>query len=90
MSLARKKLLSLPLALSLLGGVALTYLLGWSSIFNVESVLISGAPNETVRVEIEKKSDIQIGEKLARVNPSSSERKIGKIAWVKELSLIHI
>lgn len=87
MSLARKKLLSLPLALSLLGGVALTYLLGWSSVFNVESVLISGAPNETVRVEIEKKSNIQIGEKLARVNPSSSERKIGKISWVREVSI---
>lgn len=87
MSVNRKKLLSLPLALSVLAGIGLAYLLGWSSVFNVEKLVITGALNETVRVQIEKKSDIEIGEKLARVNPSSSERKIGKISWVREVSI---
>lgn len=87
MSVDRKKLLSLPLAISILAGIGLTYLLGWSSLFNVENLVITGAPNESVRVQIEKKSEIKIGEKLARVNPSSSERKIGKISWVREVSV---
>lgn len=87
MSVDRKKLLSLPLAISVLAGIGLAYLLGWSSVFNVEKLVITGAPNETVRVQIEKRSDIEIGEKLARVNPSSSERKIGKISWVREVSI---
>lgn len=87
MSVDRKKLLSLPLAISVLAGIGLAYLLGWSSVFNVEKLVITGAPNETVRVQIEKRSDIEMGEKLARVNPSSSERKIGKISWVREVSI---
>ena len=87
MSVDRKKLLSLPLAISVLAGIGLAYLLGWSSVFNVEKLVITGAPNETVRIQIEKRSDIEIGEKLARVNPSSSERKIGKISWVREVSI---
>lgn len=87
MSQHRKKLLSFPLAISLLAGIGLTYLLGWSSLFNVENLVITGAPNEAVRVQIEKTSDIEIGEKLARVNPSSSERRIGKISWIREVSV---
>ena len=87
MSVDRKKLLSLPLAISVLVGIGLAYLLGWSSVFNVEKLVITGAPNGKVRVQIEKRSDIEIGEKLARVNPSSSERKIGKISWVREVSI---
>lgn len=87
MSVDRKRLLSLPLALSVLAGIGLTYLLGWSSLFNVENLVITGAPNESVRVQIESKSEIEIGEKLARVNPSLSERKIGKISWVREVSV---
>ena len=87
MSEHRKKLLSFPLAISVLAGIGLTYLLGWSSLFNVENLVITGAPNEAVRVQIEKTSDIEIGEKLARVNPSSSERRIGKISWIREVSV---
>ncbi|MFM9151929.1 MAG: cell division protein FtsQ/DivIB [Candidatus Planktophila sp.] len=68
-------------------GIGLTYLLGWSSVFVVEKVTITGTPSESVRAHINKISDIEIGEKLARVNPSSSERKISKIAWIKGVSI---
>jgi cell division septal protein FtsQ len=58
---------------------ALAYLLGWSSVFSVKSVEVSGAPTTAVQVEIEKKSQIEVGQKLARVNPQSVARKIEKL-----------
>jgi cell division septal protein FtsQ len=69
----------------LLSGLA--YLLGWSSIFSVKNVEISGAPTAAVQVEIEKKSQIEIGQKLARVNPQSVSRKIEKLPWIDDVTI---
>jgi cell division protein FtsQ len=69
----------------LLSGLA--YLLGWSSIFSVKSVEISGAPTAAVQVEIEKKSQIEVGQKLARVNPQSVSRKIEKLPWIDDVTI---
>jgi cell division septal protein FtsQ len=69
----------------LLSGLA--YLLGWSSIFSVKSVEISGAPTAAVQVEIEKKSQIELGQKLARVNPQSVSRKIEKLPWIDDVTI---
>ena len=66
---------------------ALAYLLGWSSILSVKSVEISGAPTAAIQVEIEKKSQIKIGQQLARVNPQSVARKIEKSPWIKEAAI---
>jgi cell division septal protein FtsQ len=40
-----------------------------------------------VQGEIEKRSQIEMGQQLARVNPQSVARKIGKLPWVKEVSI---
>lgn len=66
---------------------ALAYLLGWSSILSVKSVEISGAPTAAIQVEIETKSQIKIGQQLARVNPQSVARKIEKSPWIKEAAI---
>ena len=66
---------------------ALAYLLGWSSIFTVKSVEISGAPTAAIQVEIEKKSEIEIGQQLARVNPQSVARKVEKSPWIKDVAI---
>jgi cell division septal protein FtsQ len=73
------------IAVVLLSGLA--YLLGWSSIFSVKNVEISGAPTAAVQVEIEKKSQIEIGQKLARVNPQSVSRKIEKLPWIDDVTI---
>jgi cell division septal protein FtsQ len=67
--------------------LALAYLLGWSSFFNVKSVEISGAPTPAVQVEIEKKSQVAVGQQLARVNPQSAARKIEKSPWIKDAKI---
>lgn len=85
MSPRTRKLFSLPIAITALIVALLAYLLGWSSIFYVKSVEISGAPTAAVQVEIEKKSQIAVGQQLARVNPQSVARRIEKLSWVKEV-----
>jgi cell division septal protein FtsQ len=87
MSARSRKLLSPPLAIAVVVIIVLAYFLGWSSIFSVKKVEIVGAPTTAVQGEIEKKSQIEVGQQLARVNPQSVSRKIEKLSWVKEASI---
>ena len=67
--------------------IALAYLLGWSSIFSVKKLEITGAPTAAVLANIEMKSQIEVGQQLARVNPQSAARKIEKLSWVKDVAI---
>jgi hypothetical protein len=67
--------------------LALAYLLGWSTFFSVKGVEISGAPTPAVQVEIEKQSQVAVGQQLARVNPQSAARKIEKSPWIKDAKI---
>jgi cell division septal protein FtsQ len=87
MSARSQKLLSPPLVIAGVLVIVLAYFLGWSSIFSVKRVEIAGAPTTAVQGEIEKRSQIEMGQQLARVNPQSVARKIGKLPWVKEVSI---
>lgn len=75
------------MALSAVAIIALAYLLGWSPLFTVDKVTIIGSPNSAVQNEIAKISQVEIGQKLARVNPSSVERKVSQIPWIRDVSL---
>ena len=87
MSVRNRKFLSPQLVITVVTVLALAYLLGWSSFFNVKSVEISGAPTPAVQVEIEKQSQIDVGQQLARVNPQSAARKIEKSPWIKDAKI---
>ena len=65
----------------------LAYFLGWSSIFSVKKVEIAGAPTTAVQAEIENRSQIEVGQQLARVNPQSVARRIEKLTWVKDVAI---
>ena len=87
MSARTRKLFSPPLAIFVAALIVLAYFLGWSSYFSVTKVEITGAPTTKVQAEIEQKSQIEAGQKLARVNPQSVARKIEKLPWVKNVSI---
>ena len=87
MSARSRKLLSPPLLIMGVIVIGLAYLLGWSSIFSVKSVDIVGAPTTAIQAEMEKSSQIEAGQQLARVNPQSVVRKIEKFAWVKDAAV---
>jgi cell division septal protein FtsQ len=87
MSARTRKLFSPQLAILGVVVIALAYLLGWSSIFSVKNVEIVGAPTTAVEAEIEKRSQVEVGQQLARVNPQSVARRIEKLAWVKDVAI---
>ena len=87
MSVRTRKLLSPPLAIIGVVIIALAYLLGWSSIFSVKKVEITGAPTAAVLANIEMKSQIEVGQQLARVNPQSAARRIEKLSWVQDVAI---
>ena len=83
----KRRTISLPMAISTVAVIALAYLLGWSPLFTVDKVTITGSPNIAVQRNIQTISQVEAGQKLARVNPSSVERRIGQIPWIKDVSL---
>ena len=83
----KRRTISLPMAISTVVVTALAYLLGWSPLFTVDKVTITGSPNSAVQRNIQTISQVEAGQKLARVNPSSVERRIGQIPWIKDVSL---
>lgn len=83
----KRRTISLPMAISTVVVTALAYLLGWSPLFTVDKVTITGSPNIAVQRNIQTISQVEAGQKLARVNPSSVERRIGQIPWIKDVSL---
>jgi cell division septal protein FtsQ len=87
MSARTRKLLSPQLAILVVAIAILAYFLGWSSIFSVKKVEIAGAPTTAVQAEIENRSQIEVGQQLARVNPQSVARRIEKLAWVKDVAI---
>ena len=87
MSARTRKLLSPQLAILVVVIAVLAYFLGWSSIFSVKKVEITGAPTAAVLANIEMKSQIEVGQQLARVNPQSAARKIEKLSWVKDVAI---
>ena len=87
MSARTRKLLSPQLAILVVVIAVLAYFLGWSSIFSVKKVEIAGAPTTAVQAEIENRSQIEVGQQLARVNPQSVARKIEKLEWVKDVAI---
>jgi cell division septal protein FtsQ len=66
--------------LSLTFFVAAAYTLGWSSTFSVKNVVVIGAPTNAESQAIQ--ASIQIGEKLARIQPTALKETLRNFAWL--------
>lgn len=64
-----------------------TYLFAWSPIFTAKSIVINGEPLGVSEEFFIDKSKINIGEKLARVEPRSIEKTLSEVSWVKSASV---
>jgi cell division septal protein FtsQ len=62
---------------------ALTYLLGWSSVFTVKKVEFNGITNPVQILAVEKKIGNLNGIKLARIEPRQIANTIENVNWVK-------
>ena len=75
------------IALGILIFAGLIYFLVWSPIFTVKSINVSGLPSEISSATIITKTGIFTGEKLARIEPRSIEKKLSEISWIAAISV---
>jgi cell division septal protein FtsQ len=75
------------IALSILIFAGLVYLFAWSSIFSVKTIEVSGLPAGISAQTIISKSDIAIREKLARIEPRATEKKLSELSWIKKVDV---
>ncbi len=76
-----RTLVASALAVLIFGGGS--YVLGWSNLLTVRSIEITGAPTEQSKELITRSLDLQIGEKLARVDPRSISARLVANDWIQ-------
>ncbi len=67
--------------------IGLTYLFAWSPIFTVKTISASGLPAGISSENFVSKSKVDIGEKMARIEPRSIEKLLGETSWVRGISV---
>ena len=59
----------LILGISILIIATMAFVFGWTNLFTVKEVAVSGSPNSQITKQVLQIADINIGEKLARIEP---------------------
>ena len=67
----------------------LAFIFGWTNLFTVKSVSVSGSPNTQITKQVLLIADIKKGEKLARVEPRSISSKLALagIDWIENVKI---
>jgi cell division septal protein FtsQ len=74
-------LIAIALIALIFGGGS--YVLGWSSLLTVRSIEIVGAPTKESEITVNRSLGLEIGEKLARVDPRSISTRLSSNGWVQ-------
>lgn len=67
----------------------LAFIFGWTNLFTVQNVSVSGSPSAEITKQVELIADIQKGEKLARIEPRNISTKLALagIDWIKSVKI---
>jgi len=60
-----------------------SYLLGWSPLLSVSAVEIIGVPTKESELAISRSLNIEVGEKLARVDPRALSNRLNSFDWIE-------
>lgn len=80
-----RRTLSALIAFTLFIGA--TYLLAWSSLFEVSAITVKGNPEAVATQVIVRASDISVGDKLARIEPRSIDNRLAELNWIESADL---
>jgi cell division septal protein FtsQ len=75
------------IAISALTFIALTYLVAWSPVFTVKKIVVTGLPVSVSEQSIITKSQIVVGDQLARIEPRSIGNALEETSWIKSASI---
>jgi cell division protein FtsQ len=81
----RKHRLFTVLAILLIAGLA--YLLGWSNAFTVKEISYAGAPTKSSEQAIKSLTNLNPGERLARVEVRKISARINTLPWVQSVDI---
>lgn len=67
----------------------LAFVFGWTNLFTVKSVSVSGAPNSQISKQVLQIADIHKSEKLARIEPRNiaSKLALAGIDWIENVKV---
>lgn len=67
----------------------LAFVFGWTNLFAVKSVSVSGAPNSQISKQVLQIADINKGEKLARIEPRNiaSKLALAGVDWIENVKV---
>ncbi len=81
----RKHRLITFLAILLIAGLA--YLLGWSNVFTIKEISYTGAPTKSSEAIVKNLAQIEVGERLARIETRKIAGRIQTLPWVDNADL---
>ena len=81
----RKHRLFTALAIFMIAGLA--YLLGWSNAFTIKDVSYVGASTKSSEQTIKTLTNLNVGERLARVEVRKISARINTLPWVKSVDI---
>jgi cell division protein FtsQ len=84
-SVGKTRILSAAALFLLIAGS--TYLLGWSPIFSVNRIVITGAPTLDSKERISQVIELSQGSKMARIQPRSLENRLLRFQWIKSVEI---
>jgi cell division septal protein FtsQ len=65
----------------------LVYLFAWSPLLTVRSIEISGVPAGISESIIVARSEISLGERLARIEPRAAENVLKEFSWIRNINV---
>ncbi|MFM1757952.1 MAG: hypothetical protein RL193_529 [Actinomycetota bacterium] len=79
----------LILGFSILLIATLAFVFGWTNLFTVRAVAVSGSPNSQITKQVLQIADINKGEKLARIEPRNIESNLALagIDWIENVKI---
>jgi len=72
---------ALAIVILIFGGGS--YVLGWSTLLTVRSIEIIGTPTRESKINVNRSLDLEIGEKMARVDPRSISTRLSANSWIQ-------
>jgi len=73
------------LAILLIAGLA--YLLGWSNVLTVKEISYTGAPTKSSEVTVKNLTNLEVGERLARVETREIAGRLQTLPWIESADL---
>ena len=83
--MVRKK--ELGIGVTFLVIATLAFLFGWTNLFTVKQVTVSGSPNQTITNQVLQLADVKNGTKLARIEPKVVTSKLSTLDWISSVQI---